>query len=151
LSREVLLFTAFSMVACVYAALLWMRLPFGAAVGAFTVLLGFGGVTASACIYCVPSRPAWNTSFTIVQFNLTALTIGPLLAAAVGTGADGWLAVAAAVMAGTELVVLALRFFRMSASDSIELQASARLLASKLSRLLLVRGVLLAVGAIVLP
>jgi formate dehydrogenase iron-sulfur subunit len=151
LSREVLLFTAFSVVAFVYAVVLWMRWPFGPAIGAFTVLLGFAGVTASACIYCVPSRPAWNTPFTLVQFNLTALALGPLFAAAAGTGSAGLLTVAAAVMAGTELVVLALRFFRMIASDTVELQASAQLLSSKLSRLLVVRGVLLAIGAIVLP
>jgi len=39
----------------------------------------------------------------------------------------------------------------LSASDTVELQASARLLASKLSRWLVLRGVLLAIGAVVLP
>ena len=151
LSREVLLFTAFSVVATVYAAVLWLHLPFGSAVGALTVALGFGGVAASAYIYRVPSRPAWDTPFTLVQFNFTALTLGPLFAAAVGTGAADWLVLAAASAAGAEFVVLALRFFRMSASDTVELQASARLLASKLSRWLVLRGVLLAIGAVVLP
>ena len=151
LSREVLLFTAFSAVSCVYAVWLWLQLPFGLALGALTVALGLGGVTASAYIYRVPSRPAWNTPFTVVQFNMTALVLGPLFAAAIGSGPAEWLALATAGMAGAELVLLALRFFRMSASDSVELQASARLLSSKLSRWFVLRGLLLAIGAIALP
>jgi formate dehydrogenase iron-sulfur subunit len=151
LSREVLLFAAFSLVACAYAAALWLRLPFGAAIGALTVALGVGGLTASACIYRVPSRPAWNTPFTLVQFNLTAATLGPLFAAAAGAGPATWLAFASATMGGVELVALALCFFRMSASDTVELQASARLLASTLSRWFVLRGALLALGAIAIP
>ncbi len=151
LSREVLLFTAFSAVACLYAAALWTGLPGGVLVGALTVALGIGGVTASACIYCVPSRPAWNTPLTLVQFNLTAAMLGPLFAAASGAGNPRWLAIVSATMAGIILVVLTLRFFRLSASDSVELQASARLLSTTLASRLVVRGVLLVVGAIALP
>ena len=66
-----------------------MRWRAGSALGGITFLLGFGGVTASACIYRVPSRPAWNTPLTLVQFNLTALTLGPLFAAAAGAGTPG--------------------------------------------------------------
>jgi DMSO reductase anchor subunit len=54
-------------------------------------------------------------------------------------------------MASTELVILALRFFRFSASDAVELQATARLLATTLASRLVMRGVLLAAGAIALP
>jgi formate dehydrogenase iron-sulfur subunit len=151
LSREVLLFSGFSAVACLYAAVLWMAWPGGTAIGALTVALGVGGVTASAYIYRVPSRPAWNTPFTLVQFALTAGTLGALFDAAIGTGDARWLAVAAASMAGAELVVLALRFFRMSASDGVELQASARLLATTLKSRLVVRGMLLALGGIAVP
>lgn len=151
LSREVLLFTGFSTVACLYAGALWMGLPGGAAIGALTVALGLGGVTASAFIYRVPSRPAWNTPFTLVQFTLTAATLGLLFASAAGTGDSRWLAVTVATMAGAELVVLALRFFRLSASDAVELQATARLLATTLASRLVMRGVLLAAGAIALP
>jgi DMSO reductase anchor subunit len=151
LSREVLLFAAFSAVAAVYAVVLWMRLPGGFPVGALTVALGLGGVTASAYIYRVPSRPAWNTPFTLIQFLLTAATLGPLFAAAAGAGDPRWLAVAAATMAGAELVVLALRFFRMSASDGIELQASARLLSTILASRLILRGLLVTLGAIAVP
>jgi formate dehydrogenase iron-sulfur subunit len=151
LSREVLLFTVFAAVACVYAGALWMRLPGSTGVGALTVVFGVGGVIASGYIYRVPSRPAWNTPFTLVQFHLTAATLGPLFAAAVGVGDARWLAVAAATMASAQLVTLALCFFRLSASDTVELRASARLLATTLAMRLVVRGGLLALGAIALP
>ena len=151
LSREVLLFSGFSVVACLYAFALWAGLAAGPALGGLTFLLGFGGVTASAYIYRVPSRPAWNTPLTLVQFNLTALTLGPLFAAAIRTSDSRWLSVAAAAVAGVQLVVLALRFFRLSGSDSVELQASARLLATRLRTPLIGRGVLLALGGVALP
>jgi Fe-S-cluster-containing dehydrogenase component/DMSO reductase anchor subunit len=151
LSREVLLFSAFSGVASLYAGALWLRWPIGPGLGALTVLFGFGGVTASACIYRVPSRPAWNSPLTLVQFNLTALTLGPLFAAATGAGSPRALAVAAAVMAGGQFVVLAVKFFNLSGGDTIELRASSRLLATTFRRHLIARGVLLALGAIALP
>jgi Fe-S-cluster-containing dehydrogenase component len=151
LSREVLLFTLFSAIAGIYAGLLWLGLPGGPAAGALTVCLGIAGVCASACIYRVPSRPAWNTPFTLIQFNLTAGILGPLFAAAVGVGDTRWLAMAAATMAGSQFLLLALRFLRCIASDSVELRGTARLLSTVLRRTLLMRGALLAVGAIGLP
>jgi formate dehydrogenase iron-sulfur subunit len=151
LSREVLLFTSFSGVAALYAGMLWLGLPGGAAVGALTVFLGIAGVTASACIYRVPSRPAWNTRYTLLQFNLTAALLGPLFAAAIGAGDVRWLAIAAAAMAGAQFVLLALRFFRCIASDSLELKGTARLLSTVLARHLVTRGALLALGAVALP
>jgi DMSO reductase anchor subunit len=151
LSREVALFAGFSTIALLYAAALGMHWTVGAIVGFVTLVLGFGGVTASACIYRVPSRPAWNTSLTLVQFNLTALTLGPLFVAAAGAGSSRWLGVASASMAGSQLVVLALKFFRLSGADTVELQASSRLLATTLRRPFVARGVLLALGGIAMP
>jgi Fe-S-cluster-containing dehydrogenase component/DMSO reductase anchor subunit len=152
LSREVLLFSGFSAVACLYAIGLWIGIVGAAGLGALTLLFGFGGVTASACIYRVPSRPAWNTPLTLVQFNLTALTLGPLFAAAaVGAAGLRWLPAGIASMAGAQFVVLALRFFRMSGSDTVELQASSRLLATTLRTPFILRGVLLALGAMAMP
>jgi DMSO reductase anchor subunit len=151
LSREVLLFSAFSGVAGLYAALLWLGLPGGEVAGGLTVLLGVAGVSASACIYRVPSRPAWNTRFTLLQFNLTAGILGPLFAAAVGAGQTRWLAVVAATMAGGQFLLLAVRFLRCIASDSPELEGTARLLSTVLRTALLARGALLAFGAVALP
>ena len=151
LSREVLLVGAFSLVATVYSALLWFALPGSAWAGGLTVVIGMAGVTASACIYRVPARPAWNTRYTLLQFNLTAAILGPLFVAAAVTGATRSLAIAAASMAGGQAVVFALRFFRAVASDSLELKGTARLLATVLAGRLLLRGLLLALGAVALP
>jgi Fe-S-cluster-containing dehydrogenase component/DMSO reductase anchor subunit len=151
LSREVLLFSLFSGVAALYAGMLWLGLPGSSLVGGITVALGVAGVTASACIYRVPSRPAWNTHYTLFQFNLTAGILGPLLAAAIGAGESRWLAIGAALLASAQFVVLALRFFRCIAADSLELKGTARLLSSVLARQFLARGVLLALGGVVVP
>jgi Fe-S-cluster-containing dehydrogenase component/DMSO reductase anchor subunit len=162
LSREVLLFTGFSVVAGLYAALLWLgsgtaeAVPYvsggvTSAIGALTVALGIAGVTASACIYRVASRPSWNTRYTLLQFNLTGALLGPLYAMAVGVGDQRWLALASAVMAGAQFLLLAVRFLRCIASDSLELKGTARLLSTVFARHLLARGALLAAGAIVLP
>ena len=151
LSREVLLFSAFSGVATAYAGAIWFGVSGGLAVGALTVLLGIAGVTASACIYRVSSRPAWNTPFTVLQFLLTAGVLGPLFAAAVGAGDRFWLAAAAATLAGAQLLLLAVRFFRLIASDSVELRGTARLLSTTLASRFVGRGGLLVLGGIVLP
>jgi formate dehydrogenase iron-sulfur subunit len=151
LSREVLLFASFSGVATLDAGALWFGLPGSSALGGLTMLLGLAGVTASACIYRVPSRPAWNTRFTLAQFNLTALTLGPLLAAAIGAGDVRWLGLCAACGAGAQLLLLAVRFFRLTASDGVELRGTARLLSTVLMSRLVARGVLLAIGGVVLP
>jgi Fe-S-cluster-containing dehydrogenase component/DMSO reductase anchor subunit len=151
LSREVLLFAAFSAVATAYAAALWFGLPGGIAVGAVTSIIGVAGVTASACIYRVPSRPAWNTPMTLVQFNLTAATLGPLLVAAVGASEARWPVLAAAAMAAAQLLLIAMRFVKLIASDSIELKGTARLLSTTLRTHFFARGLLLAVGGVVLP
>jgi DMSO reductase anchor subunit/ferredoxin len=151
LSREVLLFSGFSFVAALYAAALWMHLPGAIPLGMLTLAFGFGGVTASACIYRVPSRPAWNTPLTLVQFNLTALTLGPLFAAASGAGSVRALAVASAAMAGAQFIVLATKYFNLSGGDAIELRTSAKLLATRFRWHLIARGTFLALGAIALP
>ena len=151
LSREVLLFSAFSAVASTYAATLWLHVPASTVVGALTVLLGIAGVTASACIYRVPSRPSWDTPYTLLQFNLTALVLGPLFARAAGIGEARWLAVGAASIAGLQFVLLATRFFRLIASDRPELRGTARLLSTVLASRFVARGVLLAAGAVALP
>jgi DMSO reductase anchor subunit len=151
LSREVLLFGAFSAVAAAYALLLLRGAAASAWVGGLTVACGLAGVLASAFIYRVPARPAWNTPYTLLQFGLTGGILGPLFAAAAGVGDSRWLAIAAASMAGAQAAVFALRFFRYVASDSLELKGTARLLSTVLAGRLLLRGLLLAIGAVALP
>ena len=87
----------------------------------------------------------------MVQFHLTAATLGPLFVAAIGAGEPRLLAVVAASMAATQLMALALRFFRLSASDTVELRASGTLLATTFASRFVLRGALLVLGAIALP
>jgi DMSO reductase anchor subunit len=114
-------------------------------------LLGLAGVAASACIYRVPSRPAWNTPFTLLQFNLTGAALGPLLVLAVGASEARGLAFAAATMAGAQLLLVALRFVRFVAADAIELKGTARLLSTTLKPQFMARGLLLGIGGVMLP
>jgi Fe-S-cluster-containing dehydrogenase component/DMSO reductase anchor subunit len=163
LSREVLLFSAFSGVASAYAALLWMQAhglvngttpPIGSvsvATGALTAALGLAGVTASACIYRVPSRPAWNSWLTAARFGGTALVLGPLFTAVVGVGDAVWLGRVAAAAAGVQALLVVAAFLRAVASDRVELRGTARLLSTRLAVPFVARGALLCAGAGVLP
>ena len=151
LSREVALFGAFSGVATLYAAMLWLGLAGSAWLGALTTVLGIAGVTASACIYRVPSRPAWNTRFTLLQFNLTGAALGPLLALAVGATDARGAAMAGAALAAAQLLLVALRFVRLVATDSIELKGTARLLSTTFKTHFIARGLLLGAGGVALP
>ena len=151
LSREVLLFGAFSGVAGAYAGALWAGVSGGIAVGALTVILGLAGVLASGCIYRVGSRPAWNTWYTPMQFAFTAAVLGPLFAGAIGVGDASWLGAIAAALGVAQLVLVAVRFLRLIAADGPELRGTARLLSTTLRRPFIARGALLVAGAIVLP
>lgn len=151
LSREVLLFTLFAGVAALYAGALWLALPGEVVLGALTTALGAAGVTASACIYRVPSRPSWNTRLTLLQFNLTAAALGPLFIAAVGATPLRAVVLAAVAMAGAQLLLVALTLVRLVAAGEIERRGTARLLSTTLRPQFVLRGVLLVLGGIVLP
>jgi DMSO reductase anchor subunit len=145
------MFGAFSNVAGLYAAALWFGMPGSVFLGALTVLFGVAGVTASAYIYRVPARPAWNTPYTLVQFNLTAALLGPLFASVIGAGDTRWLAPAAGAVGVAIAAVLGLRLLRLVASENLELKGTARLLSTVLRRHLLIRGCLVAVGGVLMP
>jgi len=151
LSREVLLFGCFSGMAGVYAATLWLSLPFSKALGGVTALFGAAGITASAFIYLVPARPSWNTKFTISDFFLTGALLGPLFAGAIGASQGPLLTLIGVAAASVQLLNQTLRFLWLIASDTFELQASARLLSTTLARPLLLRSALLVAGGIAFP
>lgn len=151
LSREVLLFGCFSTMAGLYAGALWLALPASPYLGAATVILGAAGVTASAFIYLVQARPAWNSKFTISDFFLTAALLGSLFPAFIGAGRGRVFTLIGVIAASAQLLDQALRFLWLTASDSFELQASARLLSTVLARAFLLRGALLLAGGIALP
>jgi DMSO reductase anchor subunit len=151
LSREVLLFTCFSAVAGTYAGLLTLKLPGSSSVGALTTLLGVAGITASAWIYRVPARPAWNSKYTPTDFLLTGALLGLLFAGACGVIGGRALMIGSVVAASAQLLNQAAKFLWMIASESHELQSSARLLSTTLATRLLTRGGLLIAGAALLP
>jgi DMSO reductase anchor subunit len=116
LSREVALLTAYT--ACATASV---------AVASLTVvsaLIAGGFLYASARLYVVPGRPAWNTRLTIVRFFATAAAVGPLLTGARHVAAIGGTVALAATAAnwwrlsrhdeqpGWGAVRLELRWFR---------------------------------------
>jgi DMSO reductase anchor subunit len=63
------------------------------------VVAGICGLYASARLYVVPGRPAWNSSLTIVRFGATALALGPLLTGQHGAAVVGMVLALAATVA----------------------------------------------------
>ena len=151
LSREVLLFGGFSQVSFLYAGLLWLGFPGSKFAGAATVLAGIAGVTASACIYLVPPRPAWNSKHTLAEFYLTGALLGPMLAANLQLVSHRELTILVVFAASLQLLNLALKFMWLVRSDTFELKATARLLSTQLHIPMMWRGALLILGGIVLP
>ena len=140
LSREVLLFSAFAG-AATGSVLIPALIPMAA-------LLGFAGITASAFIYLVPARPAWNSKNTIADFYLTGLLLGGLFLATLGVTVP---ATAISAVAAAQLLNGIVKLLGMSASEEFELRASARLLANDFRTALMARLALLIAGGIVLP
>jgi DMSO reductase anchor subunit/ferredoxin len=151
LSREALSFLLFALVAGVYAGCLWLRLPGTPVLGALTAVLGALGVTASACIYLVRARPAWNNRHTVAEFYLSGVLLGCLFVASFGIASGPYLLWMAVIAASAQLLNLAAKFLWLTRSDTFELQASARLLSTTLAACLLLRVALLIAGGIVLP
>lgn len=151
LSREVLLFGCFSMAASANALALWFGWTRSSqAAGLLTAILGVAAVTASAFIYRVPARPAWNSGYTVAEFCLTTLIPGPLFLAVAGLNAPLFFSIAASAGIG-QFLNQGLKLLWLARSDSFELRASARLLSGKLQRLLLLRFALLGLGGVLLP
>lgn len=144
LSREVLLLSCFAAAAGAYAFL------GSTALGALTAAVGMMGVAASAFIYLVPARPAWNSGFTPAEFYSTAALLGPLFVASIAGGTKV-LTIAAVAGAALQLLTLGLKLLWLIRSDEFELRASAGLLSNDLERLFLARAALLVAGGIALP
>jgi DMSO reductase anchor subunit len=145
LSREVLLFTLFAGSASAFAAATLFHLPPFAAIP--TMLLGLAGVTASAFIYLVPARPAWNNWHTLADFHLTGLVLGPAFLRALGVNVPVALI---ATFATLQLLNQLLKLLWLVRSEEFELLASARLLSQDLKTTLIARLALLVTGGIAL-
>jgi DMSO reductase anchor subunit len=84
LSREVLLFGLFFATLSALTAVSWLAaanaLPLAghvlATLGFLAPVIGIAGILASARIYLVPARPAWNTPHTPIDFFLSSVLLG---------------------------------------------------------------------------
>ena len=84
LSREVLLFGLFFAALTAVTAASWLAVthalplatPILAALQFLAPVFGLAGIFASARIYLVPARPAWNTAHTPIDFFLSSAVLG---------------------------------------------------------------------------
>ncbi len=148
LSREVLSLSLFAGVACAFAGMLVLQLPYRGAVGFLTSICGAAGVMCSARIYVVRARPAWFSGYTVAEFFSTVLWLGPLFVKAMGVSTAPWLCGAAIAGASAQLLTQTLKFFWLSRSTAFELRASALLLTGAFQRLFLLRLSLLILGIV---
>jgi formate dehydrogenase iron-sulfur subunit len=113
-------------------------------------LLGIAGVGASAKLYLVPGRPAWNSTFTIIEFYLTVALLGAA-GANILSGTSAW-AQSATIFAGiATLLVGGLKIIWMAQSSVHELRGTFRLLFTVLGNRLLLRFLLLSTALLLLP
>jgi DMSO reductase anchor subunit/ferredoxin len=147
LSREVLLFTIFAGAATAYSISSLLATSFTTMTGAATVLFGVAGVGASARLYLVPGRPAWNSTLTVFEFFATATTLG-FAAGNIMTGRGSASMTGMLVAAATTLVVLTGKMARLGFSSRYELCASWQLLSTILLNKLLLRIAMLIAGVL---
>jgi DMSO reductase anchor subunit len=156
LSREVLVFTLFLLTltaatACVVAGSLRVvvdaRLVLGLEIAA--AVLGLLGTCASAAIYLVKARPAWNCWHTPADFLLTAGMLGAVLAEVLA-GAGFGVRVVAVAFAVMWLANQMARGLRLRASAVFEARASYELMRSEEMRAQVVASVGLVMIAAVL-
>jgi DMSO reductase iron-sulfur subunit len=149
LSREVLLFSLFALVAATYAAAMWAGSSQAIILGYVTVLLGLAGVGASARLYMVPGRPAWNSPFTVAEFSITTAGLGAACGCILTRGSPlfrfGAMMVCLAV-----LLTCGMKLLWLSRSDAHELRGTMRLLSSVLAMRLLLRYGLICAGMLFL-
>jgi formate dehydrogenase iron-sulfur subunit len=150
LSREVLFFSLFALAATAYSAALWFCVRDTSWLGALTAVLGTCGVAASARLYLVPGRPAWNSPLTLAEFGSTAALLGGCGAHILTGGAAGarsavlWALVFAVTTA-------ALKLTRLARARVHELHGSWQLLRTTFSNHLVIRIALASAGLVLLP
>jgi DMSO reductase anchor subunit len=132
LSREIIFFTGFLSAAglfCIWRSpvVLWT-----------TAAMGVAGVVSSARIYMLPSRPVWNTRFTLVDFLLTAAVLGPLVTMAISGEREPWVAGLTLFAAICQLALGAYR--RLVIPTALRLAALALLAISPAATLVLALG-----------
>lgn len=167
LSREILFLNVFFVLGAGYAALWWKRreqFTLRASVGAVVGVAGGLGLLAMTALYLLPAMPTWSQVSTPLSFVATALTLGPLLVAAVFLTTYRrfghrdrlepllamhlrYMAVTVLIGAGLAATSLGLKLTRLSALG-LEGQASLTLLTVNHRLLLWGRTALLLVGVL---
>jgi hypothetical protein len=94
-----------------------------------TVLLGLAGVGASARLYLVPGRPAWNSLITLLEFFATVAMVAFAVANVVNNHSS---AASLLYAAAAALSIAAVKMARLALSPRYELYASRQ--RSRLSR-----------------
>ena len=150
LSREVLFFSLFALAAAAYSATLWWSVRGTSLLGALTAVLGICGVAASARLYLVPGRPAWNSPLTFAEFASTTALLGTCGANILTRGAAE---ARYAVMWGfvLALMTIGIKLLRLVSSRVHELHSSRQLLTTVFANHLLIRVALPFVGLALLP
>ena len=87
LSREIFLMGFFLGLAFLYALPQLQKVR--RCLGFCGSVAGILGIIATAMVYTLPARPAWNTAYPMMFFFLTALAAGPLLTAFIAGKAEG--------------------------------------------------------------
>ena len=171
LSREILAFGLFAVLAVVYAVSALLSDPIKSptlhlALGAGVVGAGLAGIVCSIMIYCCTKRVLWNGPATAARFLLTTLLLGQataLLTRLVGADLASLPAVAVMhdsaavlipgliVVAAAKLLFEASLFCHLGSKQMTPLKRSALLMTSDLARAAKWRFVLGAVGGILLP
>jgi formate dehydrogenase iron-sulfur subunit len=139
LSREVLFFSLFSMAAIGFAGLLWIDSAASLLAGTVTAAMGLLAVYASARLYMVAARPAWNSLHTIAEFYLSAGLTGPLAASLFTPNPRHLLAYASFGCALLLVVQQAAKMLWLRRSRTFELRASGELLRYRLFSLFTAR------------
>jgi len=128
LSREVLLFSLFEIAAAAYAVLLRTHAAASAPASLVAAVLGCAAVYASARLYRVAARPAWNTAHTFLEFYLCAALTGPLAVSLFARSFEHKLLLASSCAAALLAIQQTAKIVSLLRSKTFELRATGELL-----------------------
>lgn len=171
LSREILFAVLFAVLGGLFALMQWRKISTFAmrnVIAILAAIAGVGLVYSMARVYMVPNQPAWNSWATPVSFFSTALLLGLFAVGAAFVVTYGyvkskdpscegevctlmraslrWIAVAAVVVLGIELVAAPLYLANLAAGGEAA-QETARAITGNYGLLLALRLVLIFAGA----
>jgi anaerobic dimethyl sulfoxide reductase subunit C (anchor subunit) len=175
LSREILSSVSFTLVGALFALMQWRKIGTFAlrtAVAGLAALIGVVLVYSMSQVYQLPSQPAWDNWGTPLSFFSATLLLGALVIGAAFVanyaylqrndpscaeaqcqllrGALRWIALAAVLLLGVELIAAPLQVAYLAASQSPAAISSAQLMFGQYGLIFALRLVLVFIGAGVL-